>query len=54
MADAAYLVLTADAATSSTGTFFIDDDVLQAAGVTDLDSYSVIPGSKSLMPDLFL
>jgi citronellol/citronellal dehydrogenase len=53
MADAAYLVLTADAATS-TGNFFIDDDVLQAAGVTDLDSYSVIPGSKSLMPDLFL
>jgi len=53
MADAAYLVLTADAK-STTGNFFIDDEVLRAAGVTDLDKYSVVPGSKSLMPDLFL
>ena len=53
MADAAYLVLTADARTT-TGNFFIDDDVLCAAGVTDLDAYSVVPGSKALVPDLFL
>lgn len=53
MADAAYAVLTADAATT-TGNFFIDDEVLRAAGVTDLDQYSVVPGSKTLMPDLFL
>ena len=53
MADAAYAVLTADAATT-TGNFFIDDEVLRKAGVTDLDRYSVVAGSKQLMPDLFL
>ena len=53
MADAAHLVLTADAATTS-GNFFIDDEVLARAGVTDLDKYSVVPGSRALMPDLFL
>jgi citronellol/citronellal dehydrogenase len=53
MADAAYLVLTADAATS-TGNFFIDDEVLAGAGVTDFEQYSLVPGSRSLMPDLFL
>ncbi|MFU8820531.1 MAG: SDR family oxidoreductase [Gammaproteobacteria bacterium] len=53
MADAAHLVLTADAATT-TGNFFIDDEVLRDAGVTDLDRYAVVPGSRSLMPDLFL
>ena len=52
MADAAYAVLTTDA--KATGNFFIDDEVLRAAGVTDLDRYSVVPGSKALMPDLFL
>jgi citronellol/citronellal dehydrogenase len=46
-------VLTANAATT-TGHFFIDDEVLRDAGVTDLDGYSVVPGSRSLMPDLFL
>jgi len=53
MADAAYAVLTSDAATT-TGNFFIDDAVLRKAGVTDLDKYSVVPGSKQLMADLFL
>ena len=53
MADAAYAVLNSDA-TSTTGNFFIDDEVLRAAGVTDLDAYSVVPGSKMLVPDLFL
>ncbi len=53
MADAARLVLSSDAATT-TGNFFIDDEVLGAAGVTDLDHYSVVPGSRSLLPDLFL
>lgn len=53
MADAAHAVLTADAA-ATTGNFFIDDEVLRAAGVTDLDKYSVVPGSKALLPDLFL
>ena len=53
MADAAHLVLTTDAAATS-GNFFIDDEVLREAGVTDLDRYSVVPGSRRLMPDLFL
>jgi citronellol/citronellal dehydrogenase len=53
MADAAYAVLTMDAA-ATTGNFFIDDEVLAKAGVTDLAKYSVVPGSKQLLPDLFL
>jgi citronellol/citronellal dehydrogenase len=53
MADAAYQILIADAATT-TGNFFIDDEVLKKAGVTDLDKYAVVPGSRELMPDLFL
>ncbi len=53
MADAAYAILTADAATT-TGNFFIDDEVLKKAGVTDFEKYSVVPGSKQLLPDLFL
>jgi len=53
MADAAYAVLTSEAATT-TGNFFIDDEVLKRAGVTDLEKYSVVPGSRQLMPDLFL
>jgi citronellol/citronellal dehydrogenase len=53
MADAAYTILNLDAATN-TGNFFIDDEVLKRAGMTDLGKYSVVPGSKQLLPDLFL
>jgi citronellol/citronellal dehydrogenase len=53
MADAAYEVLTRDAATT-TGNFFIDEEVLKAAKVMDFERYSVVPGSRELMPDLFL
>ncbi len=53
MADAAYAVLTMDAASTS-GNFFIDDEVLKKTGVTDFAKYSVVPGSKQLLPDLFL
>jgi citronellol/citronellal dehydrogenase len=53
MADAAYQVLTSDAATT-TGNFFIDDEVLAKAGVTDLARYAVVPGSTDLLADLFL
>jgi citronellol/citronellal dehydrogenase len=53
MADAAYAVLNLDAATN-TGNFFIDEEVLKRAGATDLEKYSVVPGSKQLLPDLFL
>jgi citronellol/citronellal dehydrogenase len=53
VADAAYQILIADAKTT-TGNFFIDDEVLKEAGVTDLGKYSVVAGSRELMPDLFL
>jgi len=53
MADAAHASLTADARTT-TGNFFIDETVLRERGVTDFDRYAVVPGSRSLMPDLFL
>ncbi|GAB2651066.1 SDR family oxidoreductase [Nocardia goodfellowii] len=52
-ADAAYLVLTAPAEKTS-GNFFIDDDVLAAHGITDLDQYRVTPGDAELTTDLFL
>jgi citronellol/citronellal dehydrogenase len=53
MADAAYAVLTSEAA-STTGNFFIDEEVLGRTGVTEFGKYSVVPGSKQLLPDLFL
>jgi len=53
MAEAAVLVLERDAR-STTGNFFIDDAVLAEAGVTDFEPYSVVRGSRKLLPDLFL
>ncbi len=53
MADAAYQILISESATTS-GNFFIDDEVLKRAGVTDLSKYSVVEGSRELLPDLFL
>jgi citronellol/citronellal dehydrogenase len=53
LADAAWLVLTSDARTESGG-FLIDDEVLAANGVTDLDRYAVVPGTRDLIPDFFL
>ena len=52
MADAAHAILTRDSR-ACTGNFFIDDEVLAQAGVTDLTPYAVDP-NKSLLPDLFL
>ena len=52
VADAAHAVLTKDSRTC-TGNFFIDDDVLKAEGVTDLERYAVVPGAP-LLPDFFL
>jgi citronellol/citronellal dehydrogenase len=53
MADAAHAILCMDAR-ETTGNFFIDEDVLAQAGVADFDRYSVVPGSRQLLPDLFL
>jgi citronellol/citronellal dehydrogenase len=52
MADAAYLILLRDSRTFS-GLFFIDDEVLRASGIKDLDQYAVTPGVP-LYNDLFL
>ncbi|MDL5365740.1 NAD(P)-dependent oxidoreductase [Xanthomonas sp. NCPPB 2654] len=52
MADAAHALLTRPAA-GFHGQFLIDDEVLAAAGVTDLSAYALDP-SQPLLPDLFL
>jgi citronellol/citronellal dehydrogenase len=52
MADAAYLIVTSDSRTT-TGRFFIDEDVLRASGITDLEAYAVTPGAR-LHQDIFL
>jgi citronellol/citronellal dehydrogenase len=53
LADAAYLILTSDPK-ATTGNFFIDDTLLAQHGVTDLDRYSVTPGTKDFIPDFFV
>jgi citronellol/citronellal dehydrogenase len=52
MADAAHAILTSDAR-GNTGNFYIDEDVLRAAGEKDFDRYAVTPG-VSLFRDLFV
>ncbi len=52
IADAAYYILSKPSA-DCTGNCFIDEEVLAAEGITDLDKYAVVPGSK-LYTDLFL
>jgi len=51
MADAAYLLFTKGL--EVTGRFFIDDEVLKEAGVTDLTKYRVDPNVEPL-PDFFI
>ncbi len=54
MADAAYWSLT-QPSRQVTGRFFLDDEALRAAGVTDLSPYSPAGvEEKDLMPDFFL
>jgi citronellol/citronellal dehydrogenase len=53
LADAAYFILTSDAKTT-TGNFFIDDTLLAQHGITDLDKYAVVPGTKNFIPDFFV
>jgi citronellol/citronellal dehydrogenase len=52
VADAAHAILLRDSKTFS-GNFFIDDEVLRAEGVKDLEKYAVSPGER-LYTDLFL
>ncbi|MDO9073685.1 MAG: NAD(P)-dependent oxidoreductase [Rubrivivax sp.] len=53
LADAAWFILTSDAKTT-TGQFFIDDELLAQHGITDLEGYSVKPGTKNFIPDFFI
>ena len=53
LADAAHIILTRDAKTT-TGNFFIDDTLLAEAGITDLDRYAVKPGTQNFIPDFFV
>ena len=52
MADAAHAILTKDSR-EFTGNFVIDDEVLTAEGVTDLESYTMTPGAE-LLGDFFI
>lgn len=52
VADAARVILCKDSKTC-TGNFFIDEEVLSDAGVSDFERYAVTPGVEPL-PDLFV
>ena len=53
LADAAYIIFNRPAA-ECTGNFFVDDEVLASEGITDLEKYSVTPGTKDFLLDFFL
>ncbi len=52
MAEAAHAILTSDPKTT-TGNFFIDEDLLRTRGEKDFARYAVKPGAE-LLPDFFL
>jgi|UniRef100_UPI0040498D08 citronellol/citronellal dehydrogenase len=53
LADAAYLILNRESK-GCTGNFFVDDELLASEGITDLEKYSVVPGTKDFLLDFFL
>jgi citronellol/citronellal dehydrogenase len=53
LADAAYVILKRESK-DCTGNFFVDDEVLASVGVTDLEKYSVVPGTTDFLLDFFL
>ncbi|MDP1533989.1 MAG: NAD(P)-dependent oxidoreductase [Rubrivivax sp.] len=53
LADAAWWILTSPSK-STTGQFFIDDELLASHGVHDLDRYAVLPGTTDFIPDFFV
>jgi citronellol/citronellal dehydrogenase len=53
LADAAHIIFNRDAK-ECTGNFFVDDLVLASEGITDLEKYSVTPGTKDFLLDFFL
>jgi citronellol/citronellal dehydrogenase len=53
MADAAHEIFTREAKNCS-GNFFVDDEVMESIGVTDLSGYAAVPGTTQFMPDFFV
>jgi citronellol/citronellal dehydrogenase len=53
LADAAYVILNRESK-DCTGNFFVDDEVLASVGITDLEKYSVVPGTTDFLLDFFL
>ena len=53
LADAAYIILNRESK-SCTGNFYVDDELLATEGITDLEKYSVVPGTKDFLLDFFL
>ena len=53
LADAAYIILNRESK-GCTGNFFVDDELLASEGITDLEKYSVVSGTKDFLLDFFL
>jgi len=53
ISDSAYIILNR-AGKDCSGNFFIDDEVLASEGITDLDKYAVVPGTKEFINDLYV
>lgn len=53
ISDSAYIILNRSGK-ECTGNFFIDDEVLASEGITDLDKYAVVPGTKEFINDLYI
>ena len=53
LADCAHIIFNRPS-TDCTGNFFVDDELLASEGITDLEKYSVTPGTKDFLLDFFL
>ncbi|MEI6215692.1 MAG: NAD(P)-dependent oxidoreductase [Actinomycetes bacterium] len=53
LADTAYIILNRPSGECS-GNFFVDEEVLASVGITDLEKYSVVPGTTEFLLDFFL
>ena len=53
LSDSAYIILNRNSK-ECTGNFFVDDEVLASEGITELEKYSVVPGTKDFLLDFFL
>ncbi len=53
LSDSAYIILNRESR-ATTGNFFVDDEVLASEGITDLEKYSVVPGTTDFLLDFFL